>query len=134
MTKVKNKEAPIWVAAVSSLALFACNDPIVGDWRAAERACDGERSRFTINGDLDIRGTIWLSSDTECLECDFDGTVEESGDQRYRSDIEFETCNCGGERSADGECRINDDGDQLDCEIDFGECGTLEAEFEKQED
>ena len=83
--------------------------------------------------DLKISGTIGIVDGVNqvCLECDFDGDVENVGADEYEADIDFDSCACNGDRSATAECTLK--GDDLDCELDFGACGTMEEEFEKQD-
>lgn len=125
-----------WISAAlcaASLVLAGCSDAIIGDWEAVDKNDCGKRSSFEVDDDLKVSGTIWIEDAVNlvCLECDFEGEVENLGDDEYEADIKFDTCACNGDRKATAECTLDDD--KLDCELDFGACGTVDDEFEKQD-
>jgi hypothetical protein len=112
--------------------LTGCGDPVVGDWESVDKNACSKRSEFTVESDLTVEGTIWIEDDFNqvCIECDFDGEVDNRGDGKYEVDIDFDQCNCNGKRSASADCRLK--GDRLTCELDFGACGTMKDKFDKQ--
>jgi len=120
-------------ATLALLSLAACTDPAVGDWESGRNAC-GERSDFRVDDDLNADGTAWFTNTTGCIRCDFDGTFEDRGDGRYDAEVDFDTCTCpsNNSKSANGECRLNDDETRFDCELNF--CGvSWEEDFDKLE-
>jgi hypothetical protein len=122
----------LFVTAICASALLTgCSDAIIGDWEATDKNACGKKSEFTVDDDLKVEGTIWIEDPINqvCLECDFDGEVENVGDDKYEADIDFDSCACNGNRSATAECKLKND--KLDCELDFGQCGTMDEDFEK---
>ena len=115
------------------LAVAACADPMEGEWESDRNAC-GERSDFTVDDELQAKGTAWFVVAGGCQRCDFDATLEDRGDGRYDIEVDFDDCVCptNGSKSADGECKLNSDETRVDCELDF--CGvTWEEDFDKLE-
>lgn len=131
---MKRLTTPVLMVA-SLFALAACTDPIIGEWESKETNACGERSDFEVDDDLKVEGTIWVEDPGAgvCYKCEFDGEFDDAEDDKYKGDIDLNDCTiCNGTKH-DAECKINDDEDELDCEVDFG-CGTMDDEFEKKGD
>ncbi len=116
---------------VSALALTGCTDPMVGDWESDNDCGDSE---LTADDDGTGDGYVYMATmSNPCTKCDFDFDWEEKGDGDYDIEIEFDACNCGDVTKGDVECNMNDDEDEMDCELTLGTCPSDEAEWKKVE-
>jgi len=113
--------------------LVGCKDPVVGKWEG-ENAGSCGRDDFEVEDDLTGSGTTNVpNTDGDCLSCDFDLELENDGDGdgEYSGELEFDTCECNGDKKFDVECEIDSDGQGMTCTVDSPCLG--EQDFEKDE-
>jgi len=121
----------IWLACLGLSMLVGCKDPVVGKWEG-ENAGSCGRDDFEVEDDLTGSGTTNVpNTQGDCLSCDFDLELENDGDGEYSGELEFETCECNGDKKFDVECEIDSDGQGMTCTVDSPCLG--EQDFEKDE-
>lgn len=111
-------------------ALSGCSDAIIGDWEARD-SCGQEE--LTVEDDGKGDGFVYASN---CTQCRFDFDWEEDGDDRYEADVSFESgCGCAVDGATRGKatCKMNDDGDEMDCDLTLGACVMGDTTWEKQD-
>ncbi len=119
---------------VAAVLGTGCTDPIVGSWEGKDRNACNERDEFEIDDELKGEGSLWgLDQGGNCTRCDFEVTLEDEGNDTYEGELDFENCECAGDRTADVECKLNDTADEVDCEIAWGACLRGSQDFEKQD-
>lgn len=113
-----------------ALLLSACSTSLEGDWRGENHGCG--RDALSLDGSLHGDGTLsFVNGSGSCLSCDFQIEGESRGSDRFTFDIDFDTCTCAGDPTAEADCELNDAGDKLTCTLDFGNCSPSgDQEFE----
>jgi hypothetical protein len=127
------KELGLRVLVVAGMfGLAGCGDPLSGEWEAKDDGdvdLDIRASDDGWEGDGHIPVCYEAEGETYCFLCPIDFEVTESGDRSYDVEGEF-TGDCGElGKFEDVECELNDEGDELDCDLPGG--GSIE--YEKQD-
>lgn len=122
--------------------LSACGEnPIIGSWEAPKPSnCSGDNSsdsEFKVDDDLKFDGNIWLVGTQYCHHCQIEGEFDEDAEDPWEADVEISLgsqCNIECNGRGDAKCDMNDDEDEIECELDVGPCSGLEETFEKKGD
>lgn len=124
----------VWWMLSAAVLLVGCADPMVGSWEAKDRNQCNERDEFDVDDELKGSGSLWgVNTAGACTLCKFDVELDDDGGDSYSGELDFDTCECAGDRTANVDCQVNDDGDEVECDIDWGGCLQGSQDFEKQD-
>lgn len=110
----------LFLGAVA-LAAVGCGGGADGTWEADGIGCGD--FELVIDGEEVTMDAPFPDTAGGCSDCEFDGTWTDEGDDKYEFDLESDDCNL----EFGGECTLNDNGDNLDCELDAG--GEIEFDL-----
>jgi hypothetical protein len=114
-----------WVCAAAAV-LGGCTDAFVGDWTSDQGDCSDWQ--FTADEDGTGDGHIFIE---DCVRCEFDIEWTNEGDGDYQVEVDFDDCECDGATKGEAACELDDDGEELECDLELGSCQLGSAAWEK---
>lgn len=109
------KSLVVGLLSAGSIALLACDEPVVGEWKTDDRINCDKKGEMTIESDLTGDGFIPLDCS---LKCKFDVEATDSGADEWDIEIKIKTtelCTIDGSSKAEFECELEKDETELDC-------------------